>query len=85
MDSILGKIREEIVQLQRMRDELRLQLSLGKAEVKQRWERVERSWLQIEDQLRDGDSTADAAALGLHSVLHDVRSAYEELRKEIQL
>jgi hypothetical protein len=85
MDSLLDKIGDEIDQLRRVRDELRLKLSLGKAEVMQRWERVERSWLQIEDRLRGGESQTDEASLSLHSVVHDVRVAYEELRKEIQL
>lgn len=85
MDSIWDKIREEIHGLQLIRDELRSKLSSAKADVKQRWERVEQSWLQIEDRLRRGDGGADDANLALHAVLHDVRSAYEELRKEIQL
>jgi hypothetical protein len=85
MDSISSKIREEIDELQRMRDELKLKLHLGGAEVKQRWERVEQRWPQIEERLRHAGGKADDAANALRSVLHDVRAAYQELRKEIRL
>jgi len=85
MNLISSKIREEIDELQRVRDELRLKLHLGRAEVKQRWDRAEQAWPQIEERLRAAGSKADDATDALRSVLHDVRAAYQELRKEIQL
>jgi len=85
VNRISSKIREEIDELQRIRDELRLKLHLGGAELKQRWERVEQRWPQIEERLSSAGTKADDAADALRSVLHDVRAAYDELRKEIRL
>jgi hypothetical protein len=84
MESALSaKIRSEIDDLRSMREQLRLQLHLGSAELKKRWDHVEPRWLELEDRTRTlGDSAGDALE-ALRMLVQEIRSIYRDLRKQL--
>ncbi len=45
---------EEIDKLRELRDELRVQAELGRAELRDRWQELEKSWHQLEGRLEAG-------------------------------
>ena len=78
---------DEIEKLREVRDELRVQAELGRAELRDRWHELERSWHQLEGRLKlardgareDSQNVREAARL-LASELHE---SYEHLRKRL--
>ena len=83
------KFEEEVEDLRRVRDELRVQAELGKAEAKERWEALEKQWDHIEARLkvvgREAGSSAGEiakAAKGAgEAVGKEARSILEELKR----
>jgi hypothetical protein len=71
------KTREEAGALARMRDELLLQLSLGKLEAKDEWERLEQRWTRVKSVAND---TAQQVGESVHDLLKDIREGYQKLR-----
>lgn len=67
-----------------LRDELRLQAHLFKAELKDRWLDAERRWLEIEHELRDA-AVHSRAELGAATSLtaQALRESYRELRQAL--
>ncbi len=64
--------------LRRQRDELNLQIHLGKAEARHGWQKLELRWQQLKPKLRAGGS--EALRVG-RNVLAGVRLIVDELRK----
>ena len=81
--SLSEKIRSEIDELQSMREQLRLQLHLGGAELKKRWDHVEARWLELESRMRTIGDKADDAFEALRSLVQEIGSAYQDLRKRL--
>jgi hypothetical protein len=81
--SLPAKIRKEIDDLQTMREQLRLQLHLGSAELKKRWDHVETRWPEIESRLRLVGDKAEEAFEAQRALLQEIRSAYQDLRKRL--
>jgi CBS-domain-containing membrane protein len=67
----------ELAQLQRVRDELRVQIHLGKAEASELWEKLEHRFAEAE-------SHARALATRAEEPVHDVAEAVELLIDEIR-
>ena len=78
---------DEIEKLREVRDELRVQAELGRAELRDRWHELEKSWHQLEGRLklaRDGareDSQNVRVAARL--LANELRDSYEHLRKRL--
>lgn len=78
------KFTEEIEDLRRVRDEMRVQLHLGKEEARERWEGLEKHWEHLEGRLkviRDGsqeslEEIGEAARL----LTAEIRKGYKNLR-----
>ncbi len=74
-------LEREFESLERMRDELRLQVHLGKAEAKERWE-------ELESKYRDAEAKVRAAAAEpiqevgdvVRSLLDEIREGYRRIR-----
>ena len=71
--------------LKQRRDELNLQLHLGKAEAKELWNETEEKWQHLRNQLEQiDDETGDVAKdIGAAAMLvaDEIRHGYERLRK----
>ncbi len=52
MGDLSERLTEELVALRELRDELRVQMELGRAEARERWERLEKDWQQLDGKLR---------------------------------
>ena len=78
---------EEIDRLRELRDELRVQAELGRAELRDRWQELEKSWHQLEGRLKlardsareDSQNVREAARL----LASELRESYEHLRKRL--
>lgn len=68
--------REEVSALANMRDELRLQISLGKLEARDEFEKLEGRWRKVKHLAAD---TAEDVGEGLHDVLRQIRDGYASL------
>lgn len=78
LDELLEKLKQR-------RDELNLQLHLGKAEAKDLWQQTEEKWQHLRDQLEQidnetGDIAKDVGAAAM-LVADEIRQGYERLRK----
>lgn len=80
----IGEDHGELERLRQLRDELRVQLHLGKAEAKERFERLEKTWQHLEARLKQirEESSEDLGeireAAGL--LLGEIRDGYRHLR-----
>jgi len=78
---VMDKLRQE-------RDELRLQMRLGKAEFKEEWEALERKWEHLEGKMADVKSEARessrevGAAFGI--LADELGEAYRRIRAKLR-
>jgi predicted nucleic acid-binding Zn-ribbon protein len=87
MSNLSKAIDDEVAALTRLRDEVRLQLHLGKAEAKDAFDQLEARWPEVEAKAA---AVRDASSEGAHDVAevarnlaHELRSSYEELRRKL--
>ena len=80
-------VREEVEGLRRSRDELAVQASLGAAELRDRWDVLEKRWYELEGRVKamsgeakhDADEVRDAARL----LVDELREGYEHLKSRL--
>jgi predicted nucleic acid-binding Zn-ribbon protein len=78
---------DEMDNLRQLRDELRVQAELGRAELRDFWSDLERRWHQLEGRMKlardaareDSQNVREAARL----LAHELRESYEHLRKRL--
>lgn len=83
------RFEEEVDDLRRVRDELRVQASLGKAEAKERWEALEKQWDHFEARLKvvgreaghSAEEIAQAAKKAGETVGKEARGILEEIKR----
>jgi SMC interacting uncharacterized protein involved in chromosome segregation len=72
-----GWVKRELDELRRMRDELRVQAHLGKAEMRGRWEKLERTFETLDSKAKRASRAAEPA---LRELEQDVRKLATDLR-----
>jgi CBS domain-containing protein len=72
-----ARFRDELASLRQARDELRVQLHLGKADAQDRWHELEHKWHELEQR-------ATTLSEEAKEPMHEVREAAEELAKELR-
>ena len=87
MSELAERLHEELEALRTARDELRVRLHLGKAEIRNRWEALEKSWQHAEAKLKtlrkeSKESSADIAE-AIRLLAEEIREGYEHLRKQL--
>lgn len=87
MTELGERLKEEVNTLRRIRDELRVQVALGQAEVRDRWELTEKRWHELEGRmklLREASRT-EAKEIGTAArlLVDEIREGYEHLRKQV--
>lgn len=70
-------LHEHVSVLSQTRDELRLQLKLGKMEAAEEWHHVEARWQHLRPRL---EHALDGAVDGLDHALDEIRAGYHRLR-----
>jgi hypothetical protein len=81
------RFQEEMDRLRELRDELRVKLQLGRAELRDRFDELEKSWHQLEGRLKvaregaraDAENVREAARL----LARELRDSYEHLRQRL--
>jgi CBS domain-containing protein len=80
-------IDRELVELRRVREELALQVHLGKAEAKDRWKTLERSFEALEGRVRRASRAAGEPMQQLRDdarrLAHDLREGYRKIRDSL--
>lgn len=74
---IRARIKSEIEALKTARDELRVRIHLGAAEVRDVWESAEKSWSHLEGRVK-------VLAEATHESIEDVGAAIDVLAEEIR-
>ncbi len=82
------KLEESYDRIKQMRDELKVQLNLGKMEVKERWERVEKDFDELQDRMKaygkKGEEQAEKVRDETRELIGDVRKRLDTFRKNIE-
>lgn len=77
----------ELTDLERKRDELRVQLHLGKEELKARWDELETKWLKLRDEVRRTEQasgqTLEELKASVTKLAREVREGYENFKKTL--
>lgn len=82
MSEFKNKLRSELEDLKRLRDEVRVQAKLGEAEAKKLWERVENQWPEVERKFHDFEQRVDeASGDAVSRVMKASRDLYEDIRR----
>lgn len=78
---------EEVDDLRRVRDELRVQLDLGHKEVRERWEALEKRWHHLEGRLaalrRESRESLDDVSEAARLLVEEIRGGYRRLRERL--
>lgn len=79
-----GRYQDEIDQLRRVRDELRVQVHLGKAEAGELWDKLERRFAEAEARAkvlaRRAEEPVQDVAEALRLLIDEIRGGYQKLR-----
>jgi len=75
---------EELEALRQLRDEFRVQMELGRAEARKRWEELEEDWRHLEGRLKlmRNESKGELEDIGetVRVLLRQIRDGYRHLR-----
>ena len=87
MSEILDRLNEELESLRTARDELRVRLHLGKAEVQEQWDQLEKKWQHAEGRLKvlreqAGESASDVSDAA-RLLMDELKEGVSQLRKLI--
>ena len=87
MSDLAEKLSEELDELRALRDEIRVQMHLGRAETRERFESLEKSWQQLEAKLKllREESKQDLADIGraARSLADEIRDGYRHIKSLI--
>ncbi len=85
MSEIADRFAEEVEKLKQARDELRVQLDLGKKEASDAWEAAEEKWEALESRLsavkRESADALEDVGEAAELLVDEVRDALSRLRK----
>jgi hypothetical protein len=88
MNSLKQTIEKDLSELRTMRDELRLQIHLARAEARDVFERLESSWPELEAdyaklQRASGDAMREIGK-GVSTLVSDMRRLYRSMSRNVQ-
>jgi hypothetical protein len=81
MSEWVDRLNEEMDSLRTARDEMRVRLHLGKAEVREQWEKLEKQWQHAEARLK---VLRDQAGESAHDVGDAARLLVDELKEGVE-
>ena len=80
-------MREEAEELRRTRDELAVQAKLGVAELRDRWEVLEKRWYELEGRLKvvadEAHQDVEEARAAAKLLVDELRVGYEHLKSHL--
>jgi predicted nucleic acid-binding Zn-ribbon protein len=86
--TVKAALHDEIERLRTVRDDLKVQLSLAKAEVVQEWTKLEDHWGRVQEELkRVGEHTKEPAnqlSQAAHQLVDELKRGYERIRTQLK-
>ena len=87
MTDLGERFADDLEALKQVRDELRVQAHLGKAEAKEQWERLERRWHELEAKLGAAEKQAkeplENVRVAARLMLDEIREGYRKIKAAI--
>jgi len=87
MTTIAEKISQQLDELKRLRDELRVQIHLGTAETRDLWEKTEQRFAQLETRLkelkREVEGPFQDFGEATRYLVDEIGEAYRQIRKAL--
>ena len=84
MANLRKAVDEELETLRRVRDELRVQVHLGKAEAREQWEKLEQRFEEAEARVkrlaREADEPAQELGRAVRLLMQELRDGYRRVR-----
>lgn len=88
MTDLLDELKKELEELQTVRDELKVQLHLAKADAKDEWERLQPRLLEAQDKLKQlGAQTREPAEdlkVATRELVGEIKSGLQRIRDSFQ-
>ena len=85
MSELRDRLENEFETLKTYRDELRVQLDLGKKEIEDAWQEAEHKWSKLEGHLgrltREGAEVLDDIGEAAELLVGEIRDGFKELKK----
>jgi hypothetical protein len=85
--SIGDRMKKDVEGLKRLRDELRVQARLGKAELSEAFEGLEKRWQQLEGKLevmgKQARDDADEVKKAADGLVREIREGYKHLKARL--
>jgi predicted transcriptional regulator len=85
MSGLGERLQEQVDELKRLRDELRVQAELAKMEARDLWETSEKRWDDLESNLerlgREAHEPLEKVGEAVKQLVHEIGEAYKEIRK----
>jgi hypothetical protein len=85
MSDTKERFEEMVSSLKQMRDELKVQIHLGKAEAKEEWEKLEEKWQELKARGEPVAEAVEESAKDLGSALElvggELKAGYERIKK----
>ncbi|MCG8590098.1 MAG: hypothetical protein MJE66_12475 [Proteobacteria bacterium] len=85
MTDLRDRLIEDVDKLRQVRDELRVKLHLARADARDQWDRLEKSWQHAEARLRvirdESKESLEEVSEALQLVVDEIRDGYDHLRK----
>lgn len=85
--SLEERLNEELDDLKRIRDEIRVQIQLGKAEAKELWDRSEEKIEELESKVKSISNQAEQPLQDVREaaqlLLDELRDGYKRIRKAL--
>ena len=87
-EDLKAALKRELQDLERIRGELRVQLHLGGAEARDAWDKIERKWERVENELgRIGEQAKapiDEIGNATRSLINEIKQGYNRVRDELK-
>lgn len=84
MSELQNRIEQEVDKLRTRRDELRVQLDLGKKEVEDLWTEADEKWTKLESHLRrlkrEGEETLDDVGEAAELLVQEIKDGFKSLK-----
>jgi uncharacterized coiled-coil DUF342 family protein len=87
MDDVKEKLQELAQELRQTRDQLRVQVSLAKAEARDEWQELEEKWVHFRTRMKPVEEavgeTTEEVGDALVSLGKELRSGYQRIRNAL--
>ena len=85
MSQLSDRLIDEFERLKQHRDEIRVQLDLGKKEAEASWNEVEKHWVQLEGKVKllagEAQDAAEDVAAAADNLVDEIKEGFNRLRK----